>query len=382
MSNLHLVTGYAGEAHITAEDHGSFNAALTNGGNYVLQRGNKLSASIINNTTVRVLDGDMLIQGRHIRLSDSAYADLLIEAGTQGKVRNDLIVARYTRNTVTGVEECSLVVIKGTSVASDPVDPAHTSGDLLVNHDAQTDFPLYRVRLDGVQLKSVERLFEVITFVTVGADGKINNSFLPAMNFVPLSQKGSKSGVATLDGSGKIPVGQIPSLDYIPANKRGEASGVASLDANGKVPVAQVPDMNCIKNDKIGVAGGVVPLGQNMKIDKEYIPPSDYDMTSETVPFSYNQSSYNGKIEISGTFRYTKIGDMVMAIVNAHVLDTYDHTQNVYSFAVDGVPSGKASSGTGVSINGTNLSITVNAQDPYITTSGVDVSGNLFYLIT
>lgn len=272
MSKLHLVTGYAGEAHITAEDHGSFNAALTNGGNYVLQRGNRLSASIINNTTVRVLDGDMLIQGRHVRLPDSAYADLLIEAGTQGKVRNDLIVARYTRNTVTGVEECSFVVIKGTSVASDPVDPAHTSGDLLVNHDAQSDFPLYRVRLDGVQLKSVEQLFEVITFVTVGADGKINNSFLPAMNFVPLTQKGKASGVATLDGDGKVPTGQIPSLDYIPTSKRGSASGVASLDANGKVPSSQIPELSYVPTSKVGVASGVVPLNASKKIEETYLP--------------------------------------------------------------------------------------------------------------
>lgn len=342
MSNLHLVTGYAGEAHITAEDHGSFNAALTEGGNYVLRRGNRLSASIINNTTVRVLDGDLLIQGRHVRLSDSSYVDLNIETGTQGKYRKDLIVARYTRNTVTGVEECNLVVIKGTSVASNPVDPAYTSGDLLVNHDAQADFPLYRVLIDGVKLQAVEQLFEVITFVTVGADGKINNSFLPAMDFVPLSQKGKASGVATLDGSGKIPTDQVPVLDYIPTNKRGEASGVASLDANGKVPAAQIPDMNCIKNDKIGVAGGVVPLGENLKIDKAYIPPGDYDMTSGTLPFSYSRNHSDGKTTVSGTVKYTKIGSIVVANVEATVKDTNTSPIGYFTCVVNGIPSGKA----------------------------------------
>ena len=339
MSNLHLVTGYAGEAHITAEDHGSFNAALTEGGNYVLKRGNRLSASIIDNSTVRVLDGDLLIQGRHVRLSDSAYVDLSIETGTQGKYRNDLIVARYTRNTVTGVEECNLVVIKGTPVASNPADPAFTSGDLLVNHDAQTDFPLYRVRLNGLIPEDVEPLFEVITFVTVGAEGKINNSFLPAMNFVPLTQKGKASGVATLDGSGKVPTTQIPELDYVKTNKVGSASGVASLDANGKVPAAQIPDMNCIKNDRIGVAGGVVPLGENLKIDKSFIPPSDYDMVSETLPF-YKGGS---EVTITGTFRYTKIGTIVVAYVEATIVDTSGNTnRNEFSVPVEGAPSGKA----------------------------------------
>lgn len=343
MSNLHLVTGYAGEAHITAEDHGSFNAALTEGGNYVLKRGNRLSASIIDNSTVRVLDGDLLVQGRHVRLSDSAYVDLYIETGTQGKYRNDLIVARYTRNTVSGVEECNLVVIKGTPVASNPSDPAYTSGDLLVNHDAQTDFPLYRVRLNGLIPEDVEPLFEVITFVTVGAEGKINNSFLPAMNFVPLTQKGKASGVATLDGNGKVPTAQIPELDYVKTNKVGSASGVASLDANGKVPAAQIPDMNCIKNDRVGVAGGVVPLGENMKIDKAFIPPSDYDMVSETLPINYINSTNQGTVTITGTFRYTKIGTIVVAYVDVTISDTGDNqNKDDYSMTLDGVPSGRA----------------------------------------
>ena len=123
MSNLHLVTGYAGAAHITPDDHGSLYAAIFGSGSYVLDRGNKLAASAITSNQIRVLDGDMVIQGRHVRLAANSHVDLSIENGAQGVYRNDLIVARYTKNSSTGVEECNLVVIKGTAAASDPQDP-------------------------------------------------------------------------------------------------------------------------------------------------------------------------------------------------------------------------------------------------------------------
>ena len=387
MGNLHLVTGYAGAPHITAEDHGSFNAALTNGGSYVLNRGNKFSASIINNSTVRVLDGDLLIQGRHVRLPESDFVNLTIETGIQAMRRNDLIVARYTKNSGTGVEECNLVVIKGVPATSNPSDPAFTSGDLLNNHDVLVDVPLYRVRLNGLTPEAVDQLFEVITFVTVGADGKINNSFLPAMNFVPLSQKGKASGVATLDGTGKIPTSQIPSLDYIQTAKRGAAGGVASLDANGKVPAAQIPDMNCIKNDRIGVAGGVVPLGENMKIDKSFIPPSDYDMVSETLPINYSKYQYT----ITGTFRYTKIGTIVVAYVEATIVDKSEHmNSSTYKLTLDGAPGGRAifaeTAGTTENnyhgeYNGTELTFRVYPGSA-ISASGTSLEASFCYLTT
>ena len=162
MGNLHLVTGYGGKAHITAEDHGSFNAAILGGGSYVLDRGNKFSATVVSSNTVRIHDGDLLMQGRHVRLAENSYIDLTIENGAQGAQRNDLIVARYQKNTSTGVEECSLVVIKGTAVASSPKDPDYIKADIITNHAAQADFPLYRIPLSGINIGELVPLFTVI----------------------------------------------------------------------------------------------------------------------------------------------------------------------------------------------------------------------------
>lgn len=79
MSNLHLVTGYAGKEHITSNDQGSFNAALMGTGEFVLERGKQFEAQIISNNTVRVFDGDLLMQGRHIRLKENTYVDLFLK---------------------------------------------------------------------------------------------------------------------------------------------------------------------------------------------------------------------------------------------------------------------------------------------------------------
>lgn len=236
MANLHLVTGYAGTPHITAEDHGSLNAAIFGSGSYVLDRGNKLSASAITSNQVRVLDGDLLIQGRHARLAENTYVDLTIENGAQGYYRNDLIVARYTKNSSTGVEQCNLVVIKGTAATADPADPAYTEGDILGNGDATADFPLYRIPLDGLTVGTPVQLFSVAYVAFLGPDGKVPSECLPEMNYIPVSQKGAAGGVAPLGSDGKVGSSYLPSMNYIPLSQKGAANGVAALNASGKFP--------------------------------------------------------------------------------------------------------------------------------------------------
>lgn len=159
MANTHLVTGYSGQVHVTSADQGVFNATLFGSGEFVFGKGNRLAASVISNNLIRVLDGDIYMQGRHIRINEGTYVDLAIENGTQGLMRNDLIVARYTRNAATAVEEVNLMVIKGTAVANSPVDPAYTSGNIIEDHAVLNDMPLYRVPIDGLAVGELVPLF-------------------------------------------------------------------------------------------------------------------------------------------------------------------------------------------------------------------------------
>lgn len=160
MGNLHLVTGYAGTPHVASSDHGSLYEALIRDGQFVMEAGANFAASVVTNNQIRVNDGELMIQGRHVKLTPGAYVDLSIANGTQGYFRRDLIVARYTRGAGTGIEECNLVVIKGANAASSPADPECSNGNINAENAQQHDFPLYRVTLSGLNIESITALFE------------------------------------------------------------------------------------------------------------------------------------------------------------------------------------------------------------------------------
>lgn len=162
MANLHLVTGYAGEEHITFNDQGSFNAALMGTGEFVLERGKQFAAQVISNNKVRIFDGDLLMQGRHIRLKEDTYVDLFFENGMQGYKRTDLIAVRYEKDSVTNIESASLAVIKGVPTEDVYVSPEKITGDIISEHALQNDTLLYKVNFDGLGIQEPEKVFSTV----------------------------------------------------------------------------------------------------------------------------------------------------------------------------------------------------------------------------
>lgn len=156
---MHLVTGYAGEEHIQSKDQGSFNAAFFGADQFVMESGNQFEASILNNNTVRILDGDGLMYGRHFLIEPNTYEDVTITTGTAGVNRIDLIVVRYEKNQNDGTEKTYLEVIKGTEAESGAVAPAYTDGNILEGA-TMNQMPLYQVAINGVVLESVTPLFK------------------------------------------------------------------------------------------------------------------------------------------------------------------------------------------------------------------------------
>lgn len=156
--SLHLITGYAGQEHITAADHASFNMGVFGKGAFLFDRGNKFKAEIISNNLIRILDGDMMFQGRHVRLQENTYEELMIDNGTQGMKRFDLIVARYTKDVTTGIERCEFAVLKGEENASTAVEPTRADGDISEDGNALiTEVPIYRVELDGLNISKLQK---------------------------------------------------------------------------------------------------------------------------------------------------------------------------------------------------------------------------------
>lgn len=156
----HLVTGYAGKEHITSADQGTYNAGTIGKGKYVLETGRMFECEQINSNLVKIHSGDLMNQGRHIKIPANDYVECQVDNGLQGLKRNDLIVMRYRKNKDTDIENAEVVVLKGTS-GETAIDPEHVSGDIL-NGDTEDDFLLYRVRLNGIEIEGIETLFHAL----------------------------------------------------------------------------------------------------------------------------------------------------------------------------------------------------------------------------
>lgn len=186
---VHLITGYKGSEHIQSADARSFNSAMFGNGEFVMEIGEQLDASILNNNTVRVLDGDVLMQGGHIRIETDTYEDLTIETGTAGKSRNDLIVMTYEKNSMDGTEKAYLEVIKGTETEGSASDPEYVTGTL-AEGDLKNQMPLYRLKIEGVVLSTIETLFKTIpTYKTLAEQyaaqfQKACDTYLGALNIL------------------------------------------------------------------------------------------------------------------------------------------------------------------------------------------------------
>lgn len=160
---LHLVTGYKGEAHITAEDVGAFNAGIFGKGEYIMNTGNCFAIEKIDFNNFKILDGDAMIQGRHITLKAGTYEVVTVNNGNIGESRIDLIVLRYTKDEQTGVENVSFAVVQGEPVTSGtPVEPEIVTGDLLSGNCLKHEVPLYKISIVDNSAGTPVKLFSIV----------------------------------------------------------------------------------------------------------------------------------------------------------------------------------------------------------------------------
>lgn len=169
---MKIVTGRTGAAHVTSADDGARNAGIIGTGKYIFDIGNKFAYEIISNNLIRVKDGYGINQGRQFGIEHADYEECEIDNGLQGVKRTDLIVAKYKRDSLTGLESVTIAVIKGTS-GDNYTDPEYVEGNIL-NGDDEDDFLLYRVCLNGNSIEKVERMFSIST--TLDSLYKANNT--------------------------------------------------------------------------------------------------------------------------------------------------------------------------------------------------------------
>lgn len=156
---VELVTGYSGTEHVSSSDDGARQAGTVGTGMYVLETvEDPLTATLENANTVTVGPGDVLINGRHVRLTGSTT--FAVPVGTQAMQTSNLLVLRYSVSD-DGTEKVEAVTLTGEPAASDPQDPTLATGSVL-DGDSPVDMPLYRVVTTGIESAQPVKLFSTI----------------------------------------------------------------------------------------------------------------------------------------------------------------------------------------------------------------------------
>lgn len=148
---LELIDGYAGTPHIDGADLAALNQGCFGAGDYVFDYGDDLKATMTTANQVTIGTGALVSKGR--RAVNLSAQSLTVQSGTQGQKRNDLVVARYSKESGEPIEAMTLAVVKGTPVSyGTAADPSVTANDM----------KLWRIPIDGITPGTPVQLFETI----------------------------------------------------------------------------------------------------------------------------------------------------------------------------------------------------------------------------
>lgn len=168
LKGITVNTAAEAEAHIYAEDDAAIYQSIL-GMDAVADLGQQCKATVISNNKIRVSDGVVVVGGHVARIPYGEYEDCEIANGQTGKNRNDLIVARFETTGSGGVDKMTCKVYQGTA-GSTAADPSITQDNIYKNGKVR-EFPLYRVRIEGLNIVAVDQLFTVLpSMATINKD--------------------------------------------------------------------------------------------------------------------------------------------------------------------------------------------------------------------
>lgn len=144
------------EAHIRAEDDASVYQSIF-GEDGVSTVGQACKATVLSNNKVRIADGIICVGGHFARIPYGDYIDCEIDSGQSEKKRNDIIVARFESTGTGGIDTYTCEVKKG-KAGSTATDPEIVQEDLYKAGKVR-ELPLYRVKIEGLSITAVEKLF-------------------------------------------------------------------------------------------------------------------------------------------------------------------------------------------------------------------------------
>lgn len=122
----------------------------------VLKVGNQMAATVVDNNTIRIGDGEAVVQGRRIHNDPGMYDTFTIPTGSQGVTAWYIIGYLLHTDTSTGNEVADTFVRK-MNTAEETITEA-----VLRDGASEAYISMYRVTLNGINVQSVDPLYSVV----------------------------------------------------------------------------------------------------------------------------------------------------------------------------------------------------------------------------
>ena len=158
---MEIVSGRTGKPHVTSQQFRQMIEGTIGQESYIITSGENLEPELAANNLLKIRSGMMSHHGNVSSVNIGTYDEVELTNGSQGMKRIDLVVNRYTRNAETNIEKNEWVVIMGTPVASNPVAPTYTVGNLQKG-DLVDDCPVFELHYDGINVTEVKKLLSVL----------------------------------------------------------------------------------------------------------------------------------------------------------------------------------------------------------------------------
>lgn len=148
-----LING-AGYGPVTAQQDADLYGGLLGYPLTVLPIGQRMAATIVDANTVRIGDGEAVVQGRRIHNDPGAYDDFTIPSGSQGVTKYYIIGYEFYLETTSGdiatYEKIRPFVQEGSSAPTEAV---------IRDGATSAYFSFYRVTQDGISISEVSPLY-------------------------------------------------------------------------------------------------------------------------------------------------------------------------------------------------------------------------------
>ena len=217
--SLHFVTSAQAEDHIYSSDEARKTEGIVGSGGFVLSTKDKLSASMIDANTLRILEGDIIFCGRHVNITN--YEEVTIQNGTPGMNSIALVVLNLKTDPS---EVATIIVYEGEETSGDPVMPEYIQGDLN-DGDTEAEMPLYAVTKTGLSVGDPLAQFDFLVPY---------NEFRTSIDQQPKSYIGSKIFSNVTGTSMRLFTTSecVQNFGRALSSARGDFVGVFNADAN------------------------------------------------------------------------------------------------------------------------------------------------------